>query len=129
MLGLFNIFGRSDALKALDLALRKFDVHPRLVPEAAKLATLRLMQKASEAAYTLGDPDYEKAAGLLGYCILGPDQFVASNTLAAGTFAEQRVEAAIDAGDSLDAELILLALHAEILHPDIADRFEVEANE
>lgn len=129
MLGLFNFFGRSDSLKALDQALRDFDVHPRLVPEAVKLATIRLMQKASDADYKLRDADYEKAAELLSFTILGHNQFVASNSLDAAERAEQRVEDAIDAGDSIDAQLILLAVHAGIIHPTVADMVESEAEE
>ncbi len=129
MLGLFNFFGRDEGLKALDQALRQFDVHPRIVPEAVKLTTIRLMKNASAADYALRDADYEKAAEILSYSILGPDQFVASNTLAAADVAEQRVDGAIAAGEGIDAELILLALHAGVLHPTIANRFDVETEE
>lgn len=129
MLGLFSIFGRADGLKALDQALRSFDLHPRIVPEAVKLATIKLMQKASGPGYKLRDADYERAAELLTYSILGRDQFVASNTLAAANLAEQRLEDAIAVGDSLDAELILLTLHSGVIHSSIADQFDVETNE
>ncbi len=129
MLGLFNFFGRAESLKALDQALREFDVHPNIVPEAVKLATIKLLQKASNADYVLRDADYNKAAELLSYSILGPDQFVASNTLAEAEIAGQRLEEAIDAGDSIDAKLILLAVHSGVLHPTIADQVDSEANE
>lgn len=129
MLGLFNFFGRDEGLKALDLALREFDVHPRIVPEAVKLATIKLMQKASAAGYVLGDSDYGKAAELLSYSVLGHDQFVASNSLDAAERAEQRLEEAIEVGDSIDAKLILLAVHSGIIHPVLADQVDSEANE
>ena len=129
MLGLFGIFGRSERLQALDQALRVFDVHPRTVPEALKLATIKLLQRASGASSKLSDADYSNAAELLGYAILGPDQFVASNSLADANRAELRLEAAIEAGDDQDANLILLAMNAGVLHPTIADRFEVETSD
>ncbi len=129
MLGLFGIFGRSERLQALDQALRVFDVHPRTVPEALKLATIKLLQKASGASSKPSDADYSNAAELLGYAILGPDQFVASNSLADANRAELRLEAAIEAGDDHDANLILLAMNAGVLHPTIADRFEVETSD
>ncbi len=129
MLGLFNFFGRSEGLKALDQAFREFDLHPDIVPEAVKLATIKLLQKASAADYVLRDADFEKAAKLLCYSILGHDQFVASNTLAAAELAEQRVEDAIDAGDSIDAKLILLAVHSSIIHPTLADQLDSDAND
>ena len=126
MLGLFNFFGRAEGLKALDLAFRAHDVHPRAVPEAVKLTTIRLMQKASDPGYVLSDADYHTAAELLSYCILGHDQFVASNTMDAAERTGQRVEDAIAEGDNVDAELILLALHSGVIHPTIADQFDIE---
>jgi hypothetical protein len=33
------------------------------------------------------------------------------------------VEAALEAGDSLDARLILLTLHAGVIQPSVVDRF------
>lgn len=129
MLGLFNFFGRSDSLKALDQAFRSFDVHPRLVPEAVKLTTIRLMQKASAADYKLRDADYEKAAELISFAILGPNQFVASNSLSDAERAEQRVEEAIEDGDSIDAQLILLAVHSGIIHPTVAEQVDSEDGE
>jgi hypothetical protein len=129
MLGLFNFFGRAESLKALDQALREFDVHPDIVPEAVKLTTIKIMQNASGADYVFRDSDYEKAAALLSYSILGQDQFVASNTLAAAELTEQRLEEAIVAGDSIDAKLILLAVHSGIIHPSMADQIESEEDE
>ncbi|MEM6623311.1 MAG: hypothetical protein AAF674_13855 [Pseudomonadota bacterium] len=128
MLGLFGIFGRSDQLKALDQSLREYDVHPRLVPDAVKLAVVRLLRNASDPGYIPKDADYQKAAELLCYAILGPDQFVASNSLAAAESAGKRLENAIDAGDSLDAGLILLAANAGIIHPNIANQFEIDSD-
>ena len=129
MLGLFNVFGRAESLKALDQAFREFDVHPRLVPEAVKLTTIRIMQKASDADYVLSDADYERAAALLSYSILGSDQFVASNSLTAANLAGQRLEEAVAAGDSVDAKLLLLAVHAGIIHPSMADQIDTEEDE
>lgn len=129
MLGLLDIFGRAESLKSLDLALREFDVHPRIVPEAVKLATVRLLKNASGADSERPDVAYTSAAELLSYCLLGPDQFVASNTLNAAKRAEHRLEKAIAAGNGLDVDLILLALHSGVIHTKIADRFDVETSE
>ncbi len=43
MLGLFGIFGRSYELQRLDQAQRGVGLNPRLVPEAVKLTTLKLL--------------------------------------------------------------------------------------
>ena len=129
MIGLFGIFGRAESLKALDQALREFDVHPRAVPEAVKLAALKLLQKAPGASAKLNNADYARASELLSYTILGHDQFVASNSLGVADRVERRLDAAIAAGDDLDANLILLALHSGIIHTTIADRFDIETSE
>ena len=124
MFGLFDLFGRSTSLKALDQALRAAGLHPLLVPEAVKLTVLQLEKKQSQT--TGREAAYENAAQLLAYCMLGRDQFIESNDLAAGDRAEDRLEAAIAEGDSLDAKLVLLAVHAGLIAPEMADRVDVE---
>lgn len=124
MFGLFDLFGRSTSLKALDQALRAAGLHPLLVPEAVKLTVLQLHKKQSG---TMGrEAAYEDAAQLLAYCMLGRSQFIESNDLAAGDRAEDRLESAIAEGDSLDAKLVLLAVHAGLIAPEMADRVDVE---
>ena len=58
--------------------------------------------------------------------MLGSDQFIASNSIRAAERVESRLERAIAFGDSLDAKLLLLALHAGIMVAEVADRFDVE---
>ena len=122
MLRLFNLFGKSAAMNALDDALRACGVHPILVPEAVKLTVTRLLKRDGAGSQ---DDLFGDAAELLAYCILGRDGFEQSNGVAAADRAEQRLQAAIDTG-SHDAKLVLLALHAGLMAPDIADRVDVE---
>lgn len=122
MLRLFSLFGRSAELTALDDALRAAGVHPILVPEAVKLTVVRLLRRMG----TADAGGRAVAAELLAFCLLGRSGFVEANGARAADVAERRVEDAIAAGDSLDAKLILLALHAGLVAPDIADRFEIE---
>ena len=129
MLGFLGIFGRAESLKSLDRAFREFDVHPRTVPEAVKLAAVRLLQQTPSATPKLNDVDYKGVAELLGYAMLGHDQFIACNGMSEAQRAQHRLEGAIAAGEGLDAELILLALHSGIIHPAIADRFEIELSD
>lgn len=116
MFSLFNMFGRSAALNAFEDALQASGVHPLLVPEAVKLTVVRLCKQDG----------FGEAARLLAYCMLGREQFMESNSFHARELVEQRVEAAIDAGDSVDAKLILLALHSGLMDQEIADEIEVE---
>ena len=125
MLGFLGIFGRSQELRRLDQALRAVDLHHRLVPEAVKLTTLKLLKEAHG-----GSPDpraFAAAAELLGYCMLGPQSFADSNGAGVTAAVEARLEAALATGDSLDARLVLLALYAGVIQPIVVERYGLEA--
>ena len=122
MLGLFGMFGRSHELQRLDQALRGVGLHPRLVPEAVKLTTLKLLKDARS------DPcSCAAAAELLGYCVLGAQGFSESNDLSLTERVEARVAAAIESGDNLDARVVLLALHSGVIQPSVIERYGLEA--
>jgi hypothetical protein len=123
---LFDLFGRSAAVKALDHALREAGLHPLLVPEAVKLTILQLQKKNEGTRSSTRQAEHDEAAQLLVYCMLGGEGFIESNDLDLADRVEQRFEAAIAAGDSHDAKVILLALHAGLIAPEIADRIDVE---
>jgi hypothetical protein len=124
-LGLFGVFGRSEDLRALDQALRPAGLHPALVPDAVKLTVLNLLKDTRGE-----DPsalDYGETATLLAYCALGREVFDAENGALAAAAAEHRIEAALEAGEGFDASLILLALHAGIIHPGVKESFQLES--
>ncbi len=122
MLGFFGMFGRSHELRRLDQALRGVGLHPRLVPEAVKLTTLKLLREAS-----LDPGSYAAAAELLGYCVLGAQGFTESNDLSLTETVEARLAAALEAGDNLDARVVLLTLHAGVIQPSVVERYGLEA--
>ena len=124
-LGLFGVFGRSEDLRSLDKALRAFDLHPALVPDAVKLTVLNLLKDArgEDPAPT----DYGKVTALIAYCALGREAFAAANGEVAATAAERRIEVALEAGESLDASLVLLALQAAIIHPGVKAEYQLES--
>ncbi len=125
MLGLFGIFGRSQELQNLDQALRGCGLHPRLVPDAVKLTTLKLLQEARGA--NPGPLPYAATAELLGYCVLGAQGFTECNGPSLTEAVETRLAAAFEAGDSLDARVVLLTLHAGVIQPGVVDRYGLEA--
>jgi hypothetical protein len=124
-LGLFGVFGRSEDLRSLDRALRAFDLHPNLVPDAVKLAALNVLKDARGEDPTT--EDYTEAAALIAYCALGRQTFLSSNGTVAASATERRIEAALEAGDGLDASLILLALHSAIMHPALKEAYQFES--
>ncbi len=125
MLGFFGIFGRSHELRRLDQALRGGGLHPRLVPEAVKLTTLKLLEEVGGA--NPGPRPYAAAAELLGYCVLGARGFADGNGPDLTEAVEARLAAALEAGDSLDARLVLLTLHAGVIQPSVVKRYGLEA--
>lgn len=125
-IGLFGLFGRSGDLRQLDAALRAADLHPALVPEGVKLTIVNLMKD-----HWREEPPasaYPPLARLLAYCVAGPDAFGDVNGRDGAEDVERRIEAALDLPDSLDARLMLLALHAKLINSDVVDRFDLSAD-
>lgn len=126
MLRFFDMFGRSPELTALDEALKTAGLHPLLIPEPVKLTILQLHRKhggTTDRAAAMAD-----AAQLLSYCVLDQAQFVAVNGTKAADRTEQRITAAIAGAAPLDEKLILLALHAGVISPEMADRFDIDGD-
>jgi hypothetical protein len=125
-IGLFGIFGRSGDLRQIDQALRAVDVHPRFVPEAVKLTMASLLKERAEG----GEPDphaYRAAAEIVGYCMIGEDAFAGANDAQLAGDVERRIELALISGTNLDAQLVLLTLHAGVCQPSVVDRFGLES--
>lgn len=127
-LGFFGMFGRSADLRQLDQALRAVDVHPVLVPEGAKLTIVNLMKDHWPDQEPPADA-YMPVAGLFAYCVVGHDAFLSANGEDRLDDVEARIEAAIGQDESLDAQLILLAIHSGLINPSVADRFGLHAGE
>jgi hypothetical protein len=125
-LGLFGIFGRSGDLRQMDQALRSVDVHPRLVPEAVKLTAVALL-KDHAIGPEPAPQSYRAAAEILAYCMVGPEAFAGANDGHLASAVERRIEAALEAPASLDAQLVLLTLHAKIIQPSVVHQFELDS--
>ena len=122
--GLFGIFGRSENLRQFDRALRSVDLHPRLVPEAVKLAAVNLLKDHAIG----GEPaaqSYRAAAELIAYCMIGAEGFAGANDHQLARQVERRIEAALEADAGLDAQLVLLTLHAGVIQPSIVHDFRL----
>jgi hypothetical protein len=125
-LGFLGMFGRSGDLRQLDVALRGVDLHPALVPEGVKLTIVNLMNDRWPE-----EPParaYAAVAQLFGYCIAGPEAFERSNGKASRLDAERRIEAALEAGDSFDAQVVLMTLHAKLISAEIVERYGLSAD-
>jgi hypothetical protein len=126
-LGFFGMFGRSGDLRQLDQALRAVDLHPALVPEGVKLTIVNLMKD-----HWPDEPPpraYPPVAELFGYCIAGAEAFEGINGHPMLLATERRIETALDADESLDAQIVLLALHAKLINPEVVDRYGLSADQ
>ena len=123
-LGLFGIFGRSQELRDFDKALRSVDLHPNLVPEAVKLTAVKLIKEEVKP----GPQIYRAAAEIIAYCMVGADGFSAANDASLAVEVEQRIDAALASGASLDAQLVLLTLHAKVIQPSVVEYFQLESS-
>ena len=127
-LGLFGIFGRSQELRDFDKALRAADLHPNLVPDAVKLTAVKLIKEQAQGR----EPEpqnYRAAAELLAYCMIGAEGFAGANAPELAAEVERRVETALSSGTNLDAQLVLLALHAKVIQPSVVEFFQLESAE
>lgn len=122
MFRLFDFLGRSAAIVALDDALRASGVHPMLVPDAVKHVVVRLQTEDIRPPAEF----FADAAELLAFCILGSEAFRETNGDLRAEAMDARFEDATLEGDSLDAKLILITVHAGLICPEIADRVDVE---
>ena len=123
-LGLFGIFGRSEDLRQLDRALRSVDLHPRMVPEAVKLTTVNLMKDHAIGA-SPSPQSYRPAAEILAYCLIGAEGFAGANDVDLALRVGDRIERAMEAGDSLDAQLVLVTMTADVIQPSVIARFDL----
>jgi hypothetical protein len=124
MLGLFGIFGRSQDMQRIDDALRACGLHPNRMPDAVKLTMLKQLKEANGGR----SPSMEAcawAAELVVYCSLGAKEFSQANGPACTEAAESRLVAALDAGYGPDARLVLLTLHAHVVHPSVVAQFDL----
>lgn len=125
-IGFSGMFGRSSELREFDTALRSVDLHPNLVPEAVKLAAVKLLQE--RAKDRAPEPrSYREAAEIIAYCMTGGEAFAAANDARLAAEVEGRIEAALDRGTNLDAKLVLLVLHAKLIQPSVVNDFALES--
>jgi hypothetical protein len=126
MLGWFGIFGRSQEIQRLERALRAVGLHPALVTDAVKLTAVKQLKQAAGGNAT-DQSAIESAAALLAYCGMGRDEFAENNGWPATEAVEDRLVAAFERGAGIDEKLVLLALHARMVHSSVRERFDLKA--
>lgn len=129
--GLFGLRERSRHLQILDDHLRAAGVHPLLIPEEIKLTALKFVKSGPglDRGSQPNEPALAETARLLAYCFSGAEEFAESNGAGSGEAEERKLALALEAGEGLEAQIVLLALTSGIAHESIAVRFDVEAGE
>ncbi|MEM7193273.1 MAG: hypothetical protein AAF405_10525, partial [Pseudomonadota bacterium] len=107
-IGFMGLFGRSASLRTFDANLRALDLHPKLVPEAVKLAAVRILM-ARTGGRDPSDAASRHAVELLSYCMVGAEAFARANGTFLTTEVESRIGKALDEETSEDAKIMLLA--------------------
>ena len=122
-----NLFGRSHETRILDDALRSSGLHPRLIPDAVKITTLKILKEDGK-----GEKPCIKsctfAANMLAYCMLGDQGFYEEHGEAHRARLEKRLQVAIGIEDSLDNRLILLTLHASLTQEALIVRYNLHVD-
>ena len=91
-----------------------------------KLTTLKQLKEASPGRA----PDlraYAAAAELISYCVLGREGFTQSNDADQTESVETRLIDAMEMGHGLNARLVLLTLHAGLIHASVVERYKLTA--
>ncbi|MCR9221250.1 MAG: hypothetical protein NXI21_13585 [Alphaproteobacteria bacterium] len=111
-------------MRHLDDDLRAAGLHPALVSDAVKMTVIRLLKTAHGDA----GPHVADAAALVAYCTLGPGPYAEANGTDLTQAVERRLHKAVAEESSLDAQIVLLTIHADIIHPDVVEGFGLDVD-
>lgn len=125
-IGFLGRFGRSQDLRYLDAALQQSHLQPSYIPEGVKMAAVSLM---SEGVPEPCEDAYPPIGALMAFCAFGLEEFEEHNGAAASAHTRSRLERAFEEGEGLDASIVLLMLHARLLHRSLKDDYGIEADE
>ena len=125
ILSIFGIRGRPKEVHHLNDAIRKVGIQPSLVADSVKISVIKLLREAEGGNFTDIVTSCEKAAPMVVYCMLGREGYEEVNNGEAADEIEKRLSLAINSGDSLDAQLIMLTLFANIAHPAVIEKFDL----
>lgn len=70
---------------------------------------------------------YRAAAEIIRYCMIGAEAFAHVNGADLTFQTERRIEAALGSGVSLEAQLVLLTMHAGVIQPSVIQQFKLES--
>ena len=124
--GFLGKFGRSQDLRYLDAALQDAHLFPGVIPEPANMTAVSLMSEYQPEPPAAA---YPPVGALMALCAFGIEEFTEHNGASQSAATVQRFEKALERGEGLDASIILLMLHAKLLHESLKDEYAIETDE
>ncbi|WP_419903438.1 hypothetical protein [Kiloniella sp.] len=125
---IFGFFGRKKEIHMINDGLQRSGAYSSSIPDAVKLTLYGLAKERgllqSNAEETLHD-----LACFLTYCFLGAENFEDANGAELSNEMLRRLEMTKVFEDGVDADIVLLTLHAGIAHDTTAGRFSVETDD
>ena len=125
ILSIFGIRGRPKEVHYLNDAIREVGIQPSMVADSVKIAIIKLLREAEGGNFTDIVASFGKVAPMVVYCMLGRDNYEELNNGEAADQIEKRLSLAINSGNSLDAQLIMLTLFSNVAHPDVIEKFDL----
>ncbi len=123
---IFGFFGRKKEIHMIDDGLKRAGTFSAVVPDAVKLTLWRL---AKDRGLLKDNPEasLHDLAGFLSYCILGQEDFEDFNGPEDAKEMLRRLEMVKIFEDGIDAEIVLLTLHAGLADETTAGQYSIEA--
>ena len=125
ILSIFGIRGRPKEVHYLNDAIREVGIQPSMVADSVKIAIIKLLREAEGGNFIDIVASCGKVAPMVVYCMLGRDNYEELNNGEAADQIEKRLSLAINSGNSLDAQLIMLTLFSNVAHPDVIEKFDL----
>ena len=122
---IFGFFGRKKEIHMIDDGLRHSGAYSSSIPDAVKLALYGLA-KDRELLQNNAEQVLHDLACFLTYCFLGAEDFEEANGADLSSDMLRRLEMTKVFDESVDADIVLLTLHAGIAHETTAGRFSIE---
>ncbi len=124
---IFGFFGRKKEIHMIDDGLKRTGTFSAVVPDAVKLTLWRL---AKDRGLLKDNPEaaLHDLAGFLSYCILGQEDFEDFNGPEDAKEMLRRLEMVKIFEDGIDAEIVLLTLHAGLADETTAGQYSIEGD-
>tara|TARA_Y100001970_G_C14259133_1_gene878152 strand:+ start:8132 stop:8536 length:405 start_codon:yes stop_codon:yes gene_type:complete len=118
----FSFFGKTRKIDQLNYALREAGIHPALVPDSVLYTIVKLLRNSQ---YNTTGGDLHSIATLIAYIMLSKRAQIYIDNPKEASSIEYRIENALNKENNFDSQIILLAFHANLIHPEVINEFNI----